>query len=222
MKRASLIGSEIVDSDVTDETVVAKNPLFCSLSIKCVVQLELIQSIDNIVFYPSTSRKEDAETLQLVANDFDPNSKREPDLQHEEQGMYRFLSTEHLIKLIECLMQSHRFAKTFNADSEQRNILWKAGFRGAVRPNLLKQETQSLACVLRVLLKIYSDESRQDDWPDIENKLIIVNQEALKYFLQLTTDCHRDAWTSLLLLILTRVLKMPDHRVSFFTAFHPY
>lgn len=37
--------------------------LFASLLIKCVVQLELIQTIDNIVFYPATSKKEDAEHM---------------------------------------------------------------------------------------------------------------------------------------------------------------
>ena len=37
--------------------------LFSSLLIKCVVQLELIQTIDNIVFFPATSKREDAENL---------------------------------------------------------------------------------------------------------------------------------------------------------------
>lgn len=37
--------------------------LFAGLLIKCVVQLELIQTIDNIVFYPATSKKEDAENM---------------------------------------------------------------------------------------------------------------------------------------------------------------
>ena len=37
--------------------------LFTHLLIKCVVQLELIQTIDNIIFFPSTSRKEDAQNL---------------------------------------------------------------------------------------------------------------------------------------------------------------
>ncbi|XP_073535530.1 brefeldin A-inhibited guanine nucleotide-exchange protein 1 isoform X2 [Phyllobates terribilis] len=37
--------------------------LFSALLIKCVVQLELIQTIDNIVFFPATSKKEDAENL---------------------------------------------------------------------------------------------------------------------------------------------------------------
>ena len=37
-----------------------EHKIFQSLLIKCVVQLELIQTIDNIVFYPTTSKKEDA------------------------------------------------------------------------------------------------------------------------------------------------------------------
>lgn len=37
--------------------------LFQGLLIRCVVQLELIQTIDNIVFFPATSRREDAENL---------------------------------------------------------------------------------------------------------------------------------------------------------------
>lgn len=42
---------------------VSDQKLFAGLLIKCVVQLELIQTIDNIVFYPTTSKKEDAENL---------------------------------------------------------------------------------------------------------------------------------------------------------------
>ena len=40
--------------------------LFTSLLIRCVVQLELIQTIDNIVFFPATSRREDAENLAFA------------------------------------------------------------------------------------------------------------------------------------------------------------
>ena len=43
--------------------VMSDQKLFQALLIKCVVQLELIQTIDNIVFFPTTSRKEDAENL---------------------------------------------------------------------------------------------------------------------------------------------------------------
>lgn len=190
--------------------------LFNGLTIKCVVQLELIQTIDNIVFFPATSRKEDAETLALAAADMAGNPAEQTECQREEQGMYRLLSSPHLIQLTECLMQSHRFAKAFNTDHEQRNLLWKAGFKGSVKPNLLKQETQSLACVLRILFKMYGDEDRRDDWPAIQKRLIAISKEALEYYLHLQSEAHRDAWTSLLLLILTRLLKMPDDRVRIF------
>lgn len=42
---------------------VSDQKLFAGLLIKCVVQLELIQTIDNIVFFPATSKKEDAENM---------------------------------------------------------------------------------------------------------------------------------------------------------------
>ena len=46
-----------------------------------------------------------------------------------------------------------RFARSFNSGSEQRNLLWKSGFIGNAKPNLLKQETQSLSCCLRVMFR---------------------------------------------------------------------
>lgn len=201
--------------------------VFTGLHIKCVVQLELIQTIDNIVFFPATSKKEDAETLALatadlaVTNNSLNNSQSsngghsgEMEWQREEQGMYSYLSTPQLMQLIDCLLKSHRFAKRFNSDTEQRTVLWKAGFKGTTRPNLLKQETQSIACVLRIMFKMYGDEMRRPDWGDIQRQLIRINQEALEYFLGLNSEVHREAWTSIMLLVLTRLLKMTDDRVS--------
>ena len=52
--------------------VLTEQKLFSGLLIKCVVQLELIQTIDNIVFFPATSKKEDQENLaaaQVVSGD---------------------------------------------------------------------------------------------------------------------------------------------------------
>ncbi|TMW45397.1 hypothetical protein DOY81_009519 [Sarcophaga bullata] len=203
--------------------VVPQNPaLFESLNIKCVVQLELIQTVDNIIFFPATSRKEDAETLAQAAADLTGSITTHPmlDCQREEQGMYSYLRTRQLLTLADCLMQSHRFAKRFNADQEQRNILWRAGFKGSIKPNLLKQETASLACVLRIFFKMYGDENRRSDWPGIEQELVQVCKEALTYFLSLQSEAHRDAWTSLLLLILTRLLKMSDARFATHVSYY--
>ena len=42
--------------------------------------------------------------------------------------------------------------------------------------------------------------------------------EALEYFLNLQSDSHREAWGSLLLLLLIRLLRMSDDRVSTFVT----
>ncbi|GAB6029023.1 Brefeldin A-inhibited guanine nucleotide-exchange protein 1 [Chamberlinius hualienensis] len=199
---------------------------FNGLLIRCVVQLELIQTVDNIVFFPATSRKEDAENLAAVQADMhqqDVSTLIEDSQQREEQGMYPYLSHSQLFLLVDCLMDSHRFAKKFNANNNQRNILWKAGFRGSTKPNLLLQETQSLACSLRILFRMYSDDSQREAWPVVQDRLIRVCHEALEYYLSLPSDSHREAWTSLLLLLLTKLQRMPDTRFrSHASVYYPF
>ncbi|XP_014603898.1 PREDICTED: brefeldin A-inhibited guanine nucleotide-exchange protein 2 [Polistes canadensis] len=200
----------------------AKYKLFSALLIKCVVQLELIQTIDNVVFYPATSRKEDQENLALAQADMLNGKPSElgvqggGDQQKEEQGMYCSLTTTHLLQLVECLLKSHRFAKTFNSNHEQRQLLWKSGFYCNMKSEtgLLNQEIQSLACALRILFKMYSDEAHRNDWAKVETLLVEVACEALEYFLALSNEMHIDAWTPILLLLLTRILKMSDSRFA--------
>lgn len=212
------------NQSLTNNNDTTRSKLFSSLLIKCVVQLELIQTIDNIVFYPATSRKEDQENLALAQADIlngrssDSGLDSSGNEQKEEQGMYCALSTLHLLQLVDCLLCSHRFAKSFNVNNEQRNILWKAGFRGTVKPNLLKQETQSLACALRILFKMYNDEAHRGNWSIVESRLVEISREALEYFLALANEAHRDAWTSILLLLLNRILKMCDNRFAVHAA----
>uniref|UniRef100_A0A8C1FLP0 ADP-ribosylation factor guanine nucleotide-exchange factor 2 (brefeldin A-inhibited) n=1 Tax=Cyprinus carpio carpio TaxID=630221 RepID=A0A8C1FLP0_CYPCA len=195
-------------STASDETW--KGKLFAGLLIKCVVQLELIQTIDNIVFYPATSKREDAENMAAAQRD--ALEQAEEGETEADQGMYRHLSSQHLFKLLDCLLESHRFAKDFNSNNEQRTALWRAGFKGKSKPNLLKQETSSLACSLRILFRMYSDTQLRDSWPDIQTRLLQVCSEALAYFIGLTSESHREAWTSLLLLLLTRTLRLPDDK----------
>uniref|UniRef100_A0A8C1FLT4 ADP-ribosylation factor guanine nucleotide-exchange factor 2 (brefeldin A-inhibited) n=1 Tax=Cyprinus carpio carpio TaxID=630221 RepID=A0A8C1FLT4_CYPCA len=189
---------------------VSDHRLFAGLLIKCVVQLELIQTIDNIVFYPATSKREDAENMAAAQRD--ALEQAEEGETEADQGMYRHLSSQHLFKLLDCLLESHRFAKDFNSNNEQRTALWRAGFKGKSKPNLLKQETSSLACSLRILFRMYSDTQLRDSWPDIQTRLLQVCSEALAYFIGLTSESHREAWTSLLLLLLTRTLRLPDDK----------
>uniref|UniRef100_A0A3Q1GQM8 ADP-ribosylation factor guanine nucleotide-exchange factor 1 (brefeldin A-inhibited) n=1 Tax=Acanthochromis polyacanthus TaxID=80966 RepID=A0A3Q1GQM8_9TELE len=194
-------------------TEVQEQRLFSALLIKCVVQLELIQTIDNIVFFPATSKKEDAENFAAAqVQTRDAVCAADVPVETQDQGMYRYLTSEQLFKLLDCLLESHRFAKAFNSNNEQRTLLWKAGFKGKSKPNLLKQETSSLACGLRILFRMYTDESRQDAWEEVQRRLLNVCSEAVAYFLALTSESHREAWTNLLLLFLTKVLKISDER----------
>ncbi|XP_054602182.1 brefeldin A-inhibited guanine nucleotide-exchange protein 2 isoform X2 [Nothobranchius furzeri] len=189
---------------------VSDQRLFAGLLIKCVVQLELIQTVDNIVFFPATSKKEDAENMAAAQRDALEESEADWEDSRPDQGMYRHMTSAHLFKLLDCLLESHNFAKDFNSNNEQRTALWRAGFKGKSKPNLLKQETSSLACSLRILFKMYSDLKLQDSWPDIQTRLLLVCTEALSYFISLTSESHREAWNSLLMLLLTRTLRLPD------------
>ncbi|XP_063319273.1 brefeldin A-inhibited guanine nucleotide-exchange protein 2 [Pelmatolapia mariae] len=191
---------------------VSDQRLFAGLLIKCVVQLELIQTVDNIVFYPATSKKEDADNMAAAQRDALEESEAEGRESGPDQGMYRHMTSAHLFKLLDCLLESHTFAKDFNSNNEQRTALWRAGFKGKSKPNLLKQETSSLACSLRILFRMYSDPQLQDSWPDIQTRLLLVCNEALGYFISLTSESHREAWNSLLMLLLTRTLRLPDDK----------
>uniref|UniRef100_A0A672LH54 ARF guanine nucleotide exchange factor 2 n=1 Tax=Sinocyclocheilus grahami TaxID=75366 RepID=A0A672LH54_SINGR len=179
------------EEEVGEGKHMVRSQLFAGLLIKCVVQLELIQTIDNIVFYPATSKREDAENMAAAQRD----ALEQAEETEADQGMYRHLSSQHLFKLLDCLLESHRFAKDFNSNNEQRTALWRAGFKGKSKPNLLKQETSNTTVHM-----LYGKVSGQ------------VCSEALAYFISLTSESHREAWTSLLLLLLTRTLRMPDDK----------
>ena len=45
----------------------------------------------------------------------------------EDPGMYRYLTVEQLFQLLDCLLESHRFAKEFNSNNTQRDLLRCAG-----------------------------------------------------------------------------------------------
>ncbi|NXN67891.1 BIG1 protein, partial [Himantopus himantopus] len=174
----STVGEEMSKSKPTAKFPEQK--LFAALLIKCVVQLELIQTIDNIVFFPATSKKEDAENLAAAQVKEVEDCKEKCQMKQKSK----------------CILGI------------------SLGFKGKSKPNLLKQETSSLACGLRILFRMYMDESRTSAWGEVQQRLLNVCSEALSYFLTLTSESHREAWTNLLLLFLTKVLKISDERVS--------
>lgn len=46
------------------------------------------------------------------------------------------------------------------------------GFKGKSKPNLLKQETTSLACGLRILFRMYNDQGRKAAWNEVQRQLL--------------------------------------------------
>lgn len=72
---------------------------------------------------------------------------------------YGALSAKQILRLAGFLEESYTFAKEFNADSELRFALWRAGFMTQV-PNLLKQETTGLQVYLRILFWLSVDTNK--------------------------------------------------------------
>ncbi|CAL8073044.1 unnamed protein product [Calicophoron daubneyi] len=246
----------------------AQAHLFSQLLIKCVVQYELIQAVDHILFYSAHSRNEDhyylSEARKLAVASYPAYSAElsptslmgHPDghfsepprksnnsesssatvvngqlsekkseskttaktvalgfspLPLDPRGMYTNLSPQHLLDLARCLLESHAFAKRFNSDDEQRNILFEAGFKVKAKPNLLKQETHSLLCSLRILFRLAEEQT--DVREEAEKLLDQVILDALAYYHDLLIDGHRQAWDTCLILIVTHLIRLaPDAR----------
>ncbi|CAF1187165.1 unnamed protein product [Adineta steineri] len=198
--------------------------LFQALTVKSLVQIELIQAIDNIIFYPSTSRKEDSQyhsvaralantTIGQETSDYFSQS----DDIYNEHGMYNYMSFDQLILLVDCLIESHMFARAFNSNNEQRNFLWKAGYRGKAKPNLLVQETNSIACAFRILFRLYSDQKHINSNDLLKHRILKLTRDSLEYYLTLQSETHRDAWTNVLILVLTKLLKLNEERFKYYS-----
>ncbi|KRX20707.1 Brefeldin A-inhibited guanine nucleotide-exchange protein 1 [Trichinella nelsoni] len=185
-----------------------------SMQVKCIVQLELIQTIDSILFYPAISRKDDEQNIA------DARGIRvsESEFVQQEQGLYCMLTAQQLFSLADCLLDSYNLARQFNNNHTQRNLLWKSGFSGNRKPHLWKQETQSLACWLRIMFRIYSDDTKDDQCVERAQNICV---DVLNYFMSLKAEQHRETWTPIVLLIFNRTLRLNDNQFkSLCTAFY--
>eukprot|EP01134_Creolimax_fragrantissima_P004638 CFRG4638T1 len=226
---------------------------FNSIIIKCVVQLEMIQAVENIVLHESgagaqaefNARKETAqrhkdengkvdatekqptEDVVVKSNGLDDRianstveevnggdgDKKINVSDTPELGMYRYLNPNQLKIMLNCLRDSHEFAKRFNNDQRLRTSLWKAGFMKQL-PNLLKQETTSLHASLGILFRIYDDRKREEMWTNVESRLYQFGNQIMELFVNLQSDKQRAIWSPVLVLILTKVLGFDDERFA--------
>ncbi|CAH8627069.1 unnamed protein product [Heterobilharzia americana] len=127
-------------------------------------------------------------------------------LPSDSRGMYPHLSPQHRLILAKCLLGSHAFAKQFNSHDEQRNILFQAGFKVKAKPNLLKQETHSLLCALRILFRLAEEPG--DIREEADELLDHVILDAFHYYHSLIIDGHRHAWDPCLVLIITQLIQL--------------
>ena len=79
---------------------------------------------------------------------------------------------------------------------------------------MLRQESTSAVCTLRILYQMLADQNREKNHKSIETRLLNLVSTSLSYFLSLSSEIHKDSWTPALLLIFTRILQLPTESVS--------
>ena len=75
-------------------------------------------------------------------------------------SVYAQIPSSELLRLMALLKKSYQFAKKFNADKDLRMALWRQGFMKQP-PNLLKQESNSAATYVSILVRMYHDEGEE-------------------------------------------------------------
>ncbi|KAI9183149.1 guanine nucleotide exchange protein for ADP-robosylation factor [Blastocladiella emersonii ATCC 22665] len=128
--------------------------------------------------------------------------------------VYASLQSRHLLMLVDTLEASYEFARAFNGNLELRTSLWKSGFTKQL-PNLLKQETSSVTCLLHILFHMYGDASldRMSVLPVVEAKLIPLAVNILEAYRDLDPDSRKrnaSAWKPVLLTILNGLVLFDD------------
>ncbi|KAJ2088712.1 guanine nucleotide exchange protein for ADP-robosylation factor [Coemansia sp. RSA 1813] len=113
-------------------------PDYAYITLKCILQLSLIQTIGELFAI-------DIETGAVSAS-----------MLVSKEDLYRHLPAHHLFILLDCLDQSRVFASRFNMNRKVRRRLVEMGVMPSM-PSLLKQETGSVLVELHILQRMHSD-----------------------------------------------------------------
>eukprot|EP00047_Mylnosiga_fluctuans_P017395 m.61019 g.61019 ORF g.61019 m.61019 type:complete len:1672 (-) comp7058_c0_seq2:541-5556(-) len=185
--------------------------------LKCVIQLELIQSVDFLLLQP----RSDIESPKPSAPD--PTQPAPAGYRSmarlavmakaadKPSTTYPVIAAEHILALVDRLDEAHSFAMLFNSNLDLRNRLWKAGFmRNKSKPNLQRQEISSLTVATRVLFRMYTDPARAAVRETVEARIMSVSHSLLHQF---SCDIPKDArepWVPLVMLLLREILALDD------------
>lgn len=101
-------------------------------------------------------------------------------------------SVPQIQSIVEAVRRCYQFATDFNANTELRNTLWKKGFMSKV-PNLLRQSGNGMACLLRILFRLYAEneidiEARQNL---AEPMLVTCCEEVISCYLALSRRAQK-------------------------------
>ncbi|KAJ3411239.1 Brefeldin A-inhibited guanine nucleotide-exchange protein 2 [Chytridiales sp. JEL 0842] len=143
--------------------------------VKCVTHIEVLQAVRDVFLAPLIKRRGGSSrrsisqsnapspmTSSVERSPSIPTIKpiKEPtasDVEEEEDDLcivIELVPPQHRLRLLKKIYNSYIVARTFNSDLELRQTMWKRGFVQQM-PNLVKQETISVAAHLRVLFAIY-------------------------------------------------------------------
>ncbi|KAI8846695.1 hypothetical protein BC829DRAFT_445129 [Chytridium lagenaria] len=136
--------------------------------VKCVTHIEVIQAVRDVALTelvdPSTSAAPSRRTSTANDNTAVPPGSVVSTTTNgvtllEGSGRTRrtaitILPKEHRIRWLKCVRESYAVARSFNADYDLRYAIWRRGLVQQM-PNLVKQETISLASHIRMLFAVY-------------------------------------------------------------------
>uniref|UniRef100_A0A914NE75 SEC7 domain-containing protein n=1 Tax=Meloidogyne incognita TaxID=6306 RepID=A0A914NE75_MELIC len=134
---------------------------------RCIIQLEVVDAVSNILFGRNAFKVEPPakRPSNTFTNERGGNGGGEG--RSEDSFSIEFFSqcsntspTKKLMCLADALLRSHSMARRLSSNTTaQRNLLWKATFKGRSKPNMQKLEAHSIHCALNILFQLYAQSS---------------------------------------------------------------
>ncbi|CAK5020623.1 unnamed protein product [Meloidogyne enterolobii] len=191
---------------------------------RCIIQLEVVDAVSNILFgrnafkvEPPAKRPSNTFTNERGGNGGGEGRSEDSFSIGELPSMFQYLSTKNLMCLADALLRSHSMARRLSSNTTaQRNLLWKATFKGRSKPNMQKLEAHSIHCALNILFQLYAQSSNGE--PEIvemfKKQLQKTVKYALEYYLTSHSDTFRSYWLTVVQMILNRTCDLPNDRFA--------
>uniref|UniRef100_A0A915M4D6 SEC7 domain-containing protein n=1 Tax=Meloidogyne javanica TaxID=6303 RepID=A0A915M4D6_MELJA len=189
---------------------------------RCIIQLEVVDAVSNILFgrnafkvEPPAKRPSNTFTNERGGNGGGEGRSEDSFSICELPSMFQYLSTKNLMCLADALLRSHSMARRLSSNTTaQRNLLWKATFKGRSKPNMQKLEAHSIHCALNILFQLYAQSSNGE--PEVvemfKKQLQKTVKYALEYYLTSHSDTFRSYWLTVVQMILNRTCDLPNDR----------